>query len=72
MRQRGLVDIYRHSSLFVDLRDPTMLKGTCSICEYRSICGGSRARAYALTADPLESDALCTYQPAGAALLVSR
>jgi len=72
VRQRGLVDIYRHSSLFVDLRDPTMLKGTCSICEYRSICGGSRARAYALTADPLESDALCTYQPAGAALLVSR
>jgi radical SAM protein len=64
VRQRGLVDIYRHSALFTDIRDLSKLKGKCGACEHRSICGGSRARAYALTADPLESDALCSYQPA--------
>jgi radical SAM protein with 4Fe4S-binding SPASM domain len=68
VRQRGLVDIYRNSTLFTDIRDLTKLKGACGVCEYRSICGGSRARAYALTTDPLESDSLCTYQPAVAAV----
>jgi radical SAM protein len=61
VRRRGLVDIYRNSALFVDIRDAAKLKGACGVCEYRSICGGSRARAYAFTADPLESDPLCTY-----------
>ncbi len=27
------------------------------------VCGGSRARAYAVTGDPLGSDPLCVYQP---------
>jgi radical SAM protein with 4Fe4S-binding SPASM domain len=68
VRERGLVDIYRNSSLFTDIRDLTKLKGTCRHCEYRSICGGSRARAYARTNDPLESDSLCSYQPAAIAM----
>jgi radical SAM protein len=62
VRQRGLVDIYRHSPLFTDIRDLSKFKGRCGACDYRAICGGSRARAYALTADPLETDALCTYR----------
>ena len=66
VRQCGLVDIYRNSRLFVDLRDPAKLAGACGVCEYRRICGGSRARAYAATGDPLEQDTLCTYVPAGA------
>jgi radical SAM protein len=65
VRRAGLVDIYRHSPLFTGIRDLTKLKGACGACEYRAICGGSRARAYAQSADPLESDSLCTYQPAG-------
>lgn len=64
VRQRGLVDIYRKSELFTRIRDLTKLKGKCGICEYRSICGGSRARAFAESGDPLESDSLCTYRPA--------
>jgi radical SAM protein len=68
VRHRGLVDIYRHSALFTDIRDLTKLKGNCGVCDYRSICGGSRARAYALTADPLESDTLCSYRPAALAV----
>jgi radical SAM protein with 4Fe4S-binding SPASM domain len=68
VRQHSLVDIYRKSTLFTDLRDLAKLKGRCSICSYRAVCGGSRARAYALSADPLESDALCTYQPEAVAV----
>ena len=64
VRQCGLVDIYRNSALFTGIRDLTQLKGTCGVCEYRSICGGSRARAYAQTKDALASDSLCSYQPA--------
>ena len=58
-----LVDIYRESPLFRSLRVAAALKGKCGACEYREICGGSRARAYAATGDPLESDPLCPYHP---------
>lgn len=68
VRERGLVDIYRHSALFTDIRDFSKLAGTCGVCEYRSICGGSRARAYAFTGNPLESDPLCSYVPAPVAV----
>ena len=44
---------------------PGRFKGKCGICEYRQICGGSRARAYALTGDPLESEPDCAYLPGG-------
>ncbi len=57
------VEIYRNSPLFQQLRDPDQLKGKCGACEFRMICGGSRARAYAWTGDPLESDPLCAYVP---------
>ena len=39
------------------------LQGSCGVCEYRQVCGGSRARAYAVTGDPLESDPDCAYVP---------
>jgi AdoMet-dependent heme synthase len=63
IRTESLVDIYRHSDLFRSLRDPEQLRGKCGDCSFRTICGGSRARAYAATGDPLESDPLCPYQP---------
>jgi MoaA/NifB/PqqE/SkfB family radical SAM enzyme len=55
------VDIYRHAKLFVSLRDTGQLKGKCRYCDFRQVCGGSRARAFAYTGDPLESDPLCPY-----------
>lgn len=64
VREHSLVDIYQKSAVFVDLHDPARLTGRCGACEYRSICGGSRARAYATTGDALGSDGLCTYEPA--------
>lgn len=67
VRSRSPVDIYRHSEIFRRLRDTEALKGKCGRCEFREVCGGSRARAYALTGDPLASDPSCPYEPAPAA-----
>ncbi len=63
VRETSIVEIYRSSPLFVGLRDMDALKGKCRRCDFRAICGGSRARAYAWTGDALESDPLCPYEP---------
>ena len=63
IRDTPLVDLYRDAPLMRSLRDPSAFKGRCGICEFNLWCGGSRARAYAWTGDPLESDPLCPYQP---------
>ena len=52
-------DIYRRSALFQDLRDPSLFQGECGLCEYRDACGGSRARAYAMTGSAMASDPGC-------------
>jgi radical SAM protein len=63
VKQESLGDIYRSSDLFVSLRDSNNLKGKCGRCEFRELCGGSRARAWSMTGDVFESDPLCAYQP---------
>ncbi len=63
VRHDELVDVYRDSPIFRELRDPDRLKGKCGRCEFRSLCGGSRARAFGVTGDFLASEPLCTYQP---------
>ena len=63
VRQEPLASLYRSHPLFVALRDADRLQGKCGVCEFRRICGGSRARAYAATGNPLASDPLCPYQP---------
>jgi radical SAM protein len=65
VRERSLAEIYRESELFRSLRDRSLLRGKCSACEYRQVCGGSRARAYAVTGDYLASDPSCVYVPTG-------
>lgn len=66
VRTHDLVDVYRNSPLFRDLRDTNKLEGKCGVCEYRTVCGGSRARAYATTGNYLASDPYCSYIPARA------
>jgi AdoMet-dependent heme synthase len=66
VRENDVVEVYRHSPLFTDLRNPDKLKGRCKICEYRDVCGGQRGRAYGVTGDYLESDPACSYIPGGA------
>ena len=67
VKERSLVELYRDDPLMRSLRDPDGFKGRCGVCEFHDWCGGSRARAYAWTGDPLESDPLCPYQPRRAA-----
>lgn len=61
--ERSAVDLYRGAPLFRELRDPTALGGRCGRCEFREVCGGSRARAYAVSGDHLAEDPSCPYQP---------
>lgn len=63
VRKQSLTELYRHSPLFVSLRDSKNLKGKCGICEFRQVCGGSRARAYALTGDVFADEPCCVWQP---------
>jgi radical SAM protein len=64
VRSADVVELYRTSKLFRGLRLTRLFKGKCGRCEFREICGGSRARAYARHGDPFESDPLCAYEPA--------
>jgi radical SAM protein len=64
VKLQPLSEIYQTSPLFVSLRDTANLKGKCGRCEFRDLCGGSRARAWATTGDVFAEDPLCAYQPA--------
>ncbi len=51
IREQNFKEIWFNSPVFKDLRNLDCLKGKCGICEYKSICGGCRARAYGLSSD---------------------
>lgn len=63
VRRDDIVGVYRDSPVFLALRDRRSLKGKCGVCEYVNVCGGSRARAYAMTGDYLEAEPFCTHVP---------
>lgn len=63
VRQQPLREIYRHSPIFRQLRNPDELSGKCGACEFRHICGGSRARAFAVHGDSLAEEPCCAYVP---------
>jgi radical SAM protein len=63
---RHVVDVYQNSPVFRRLRDANSLEGKCGRCEFRRVCGGSRARAFALTANPYAAAPDCVYEPAQA------
>jgi AdoMet-dependent heme synthase len=63
VRERSLAEIYRDSPVLRRIR-AAEFSGRCGRCEYADLCGGSRARAYADTGDPLAEDSACVYQPA--------
>lgn len=65
VREKPLSETYRNSPWLAELRDMDQLKGKCGQCEFRWICGGSRARAYAISGDYLAEEPLCVYQPDG-------
>jgi AdoMet-dependent heme synthase len=63
VRTWSLPHLYRTSPLFTSLRSSRLLRGRCGRCEFRDVCGGSRARAYATTADVLAEEPSCAYDP---------
>jgi radical SAM protein len=63
VRRASLVETYRSHPLFRELRDPDLLRGRCGACEYRWVCGGSRARALAVRGHHLAEDPACAYRP---------
>ncbi len=63
VRKDRIADIYRNAPVFRSLHDPTQFEGRCGVCEYNALCGGSRARAYGATGNPLASDPFCDYEP---------
>jgi AdoMet-dependent heme synthase len=64
LRDRPMHEIYRDHGLLRQIR-AAAFSGRCGACEYADLCGGSRARAYAATGDPLGEDPACIYDPAG-------
>ena len=64
LRRRRFADVWRNAPVFKALRSGE-LGGKCGRCEYRKLCGGCRARAYAFWDDYLGEDPSCVYQPAG-------
>ena len=54
--------IWEQSQLLNDVRDLRSYKGRCGHCAFVKLCGGCRARAYALTGDVLGEDPICWYE----------
>ena len=69
VRESLLSEIYRDHRALHELRNMDQLRGKCGACEFRWACGGSRARAWAMSGDVLGSDPLCSFQPEAAAVV---
>ena len=62
-RADNLTRVYRENPLMVALRDPDRLEGKCGECEWKRMCGGSRARALAVNGSALAEDPSCAHIP---------
>ena len=62
LRERPLSEIYRDNEVLREIRG-TAFEGRCGRCEYADLCGGSRARAFAVDGNPLGEDPACVYEP---------
>ena len=67
LNQQTFAEIWENAPVFEQLRDTGNLKGKCGYCEFRNICMGCRARAFAATGDYLDEEPFCVYQPRPAA-----
>jgi radical SAM protein with 4Fe4S-binding SPASM domain len=57
-----VVRVYREHPLLRAIR-AAEFSGRCGACAFADACGGSRARAFAATGDPLAEDPACGYVP---------
>jgi heme b synthase len=63
LRTQPFRAIWEDSTLFNELRNPSLLGGKCGLCEFKNVCSGCRARAYGMTQDYLGEEPFCTYLP---------
>ena len=63
LRKQSFAEIWENSVVFNQLRDANNLQGKCGCCEFRNICMGCRARAFAATGNYLDEEPFCVYQP---------
>ena len=58
VREDSLAEVYREHPLLRQIRNAEF-GGRCGTCDFRDLCGGSRARAFAATGDALAADPAC-------------
>ena len=63
LRETRFPEIWADSGLFRQLRRVDDYRGKCHVCQYRQVCGGCRARAFAMTGDVMGEDPICPYKP---------
>jgi radical SAM protein with 4Fe4S-binding SPASM domain len=63
LNKQSFAEIWESAPVFQQLRSTDNLKGKCGYCEFRNVCMGCRARAYAASGDYLDEEPFCVYQP---------
>ena len=63
LRKQSFADVWNNSAVFADLRDVNKLEGKCGCCEFRNVCMGCRARAYAANGNYMAEEPFCIYEP---------
>jgi AdoMet-dependent heme synthase len=63
LKKQSFANIWANSDVFNELRDTNNLRGKCGCCEFRNVCMGCRARAYAATGNYMDEEPFCVYQP---------
>ena len=63
LNRQSFAEIWESAPVFEQLRNTDNLKGKCGRCEFRNVCMGCRARAYAAGGDYLGEEPFCVYEP---------
>jgi len=63
LNQQSFAEIWEKAPVFEQLRNTENLKGKCGCCEFRNVCMGCRARAFAASGDFLDEEPFCVYRP---------
>ncbi|NOY87671.1 MAG: radical SAM protein [Deltaproteobacteria bacterium] len=63
VRDKSFRKIWENSALFNDIRSFKDYKGRCGSCEYLGVCGGCRARAFAISGDYMDEEPFCGHIP---------
>ncbi len=63
IKKQPFREIWENSRIFQDIRNFKDYKGRCGSCEYLGVCGGCRARAFAVSDDYMEEEPFCSHIP---------